>query len=103
MGTSSKITISLGYSFSGKFSFAHFSKSLEVILSRDSSFNEIYAFIVVLFHSATAIIIGYGFKTDSPDLNFKNLTIKPYIIFYLFVFIVKNNCIVQTYIILLFE
>ncbi len=41
-------------------------------------------FIVVLFHSATAIIIGYGFKTDTPELNFKDITIKPYIIYYLF-------------------
>ena len=41
-------------------------------------------FLVVLFHSATAIIIGYGFNTDSPTHNIKNITLKPYIIFYFF-------------------
>ncbi|MFX1449466.1 MAG: PrsW family glutamic-type intramembrane protease [Promethearchaeota archaeon] len=40
-------------------------------------------FVVVLFHSATAIIIGYGFETDRPTLDLKKITLSPIIIYYL--------------------
>ncbi|MFX0138780.1 MAG: PrsW family glutamic-type intramembrane protease [Candidatus Hodarchaeota archaeon] len=40
-------------------------------------------FIVVLFHSATAIIIGYSFEVDHPTLDLKKITLTPIIIYYL--------------------
>ncbi|MHA1384635.1 MAG: hypothetical protein ACTSR3_12850 [Candidatus Helarchaeota archaeon] len=40
-------------------------------------------FIVVLFHTSTAIIIGHGFRAESPSLNISGIELTPKTIYYL--------------------